>query len=203
MKNVLPCGSFVTLPKSSIFSVSALRDARHQATENKASCWGRTFHGCLIKDFDTENRYEERNGSSRNFSSCAFSFVHSAAKYQVSYPLQQPTTTTTTTITVECSKTFNIWLRLRPQTVWTGPKRLLCMPSWVLEQTWAKSKPNNTKRCILRLTCVVKKTPGSERYTDSFETSWYSCNLLLFHFSFPFKSSTFSFYTIFSYVLAM
>lgn len=170
MKNLLPCGSFVTLPKSSIFSVSAPRDARHQATENKASFWGRTFHGCLIKDFDAENRYEERNGSSRNFSSHVFSFVHFAAKYQVSYPLQQPTTTTITTITVEFSKTFNIWPRLRPQTVFnccsTMSRRIkweqgqnLCMPSWVLEQTWAKSKPGNTKRCILRLTCVAKKLP--------------------------------------------
>ena len=59
MKNRLPCSSFVVLLKSSIFSVSALRDGRHQATENKASFWGRTFHGCLIKDFDAENRCEK------------------------------------------------------------------------------------------------------------------------------------------------
>ena len=105
MKNRLPCGSFVVLTKSSIFSISALRDARHQATENKASFWGRTFHGCLIKDFDAENRYEERGGSSRNVSSYVFTFVNFAAKYQVSYPLQQPTSTTTTATTVEFSKT--------------------------------------------------------------------------------------------------
>ena len=98
----------VLTKSSNFFSVLALRDARHQATENKASCWGRTFHGCLIKDFDAENRCEERNVSSRNVSSYVFSFVHFAAKYQVSYPLQQPTTTTTTTITVEFFKTFNI-----------------------------------------------------------------------------------------------
>ena len=105
MKNRLPCSSFVVLTKSSIFSVSALRDGRHQATENKASFWVRTFHGCLIKDFDAENRYEERDGSSRNDSSYVFTFVNLATKYQVSYPLQQPTSTTTTTITVEFSKT--------------------------------------------------------------------------------------------------
>ena len=105
MKNLLPCGSFVVLTKSRFFSVSALRDARHQATENKANFWGRTFHACLIKDFDAENRYEERDGSSRNVSSYVFTFVNVAAKYQVSYPLQQPTSTSTTTITVEFSKT--------------------------------------------------------------------------------------------------
>ena len=87
------------------FSVSALRDAQHQATENKASCWARTFHGCLIKDFDAENRYGKRDGSSRNVSSYVFTFVNFAAKYQVSYPLEQPTTATTTATTVEFSKT--------------------------------------------------------------------------------------------------
>ena len=160
MKNLLPCGSFVTLPKSSIFSVSALRDARHQATENKASCWGRTFHGCLIKDFDTENRYEERNGSSRNFSSHVFSFVHFAAKYQVSYPLQQPTTTTITTITVEFSKTFNIWLRLRPQTVFNCCSTMSRRIKWEQGQCWRKIGQNQSQRIrnvILRLTCVAKK----------------------------------------------
>ena len=59
----------------------------------------------MIKDFDAENRYEERDGSSRNVSSYVFTFVNVAAKYQVSHPLQQPTSTSTTTITVEFSKT--------------------------------------------------------------------------------------------------
>lgn len=47
-----------------------------------------------------------------------------------------------------------------------------------------KIQAKQYKTLYLTVDLRRSKTPDSERYTDSFETSWYSCNLLLSTFRF-------------------